>query len=192
MRRRRQHGGTLVESTLVLMVMLTLMFSIFDLGYVMFRASHPAEPGPCGSPLWLHQSLRSHCYPQRGHVRPTGARTRERLLQPEVLDGGGAAAQQLDARRPHYNYDLRLSLHADHAVSGRELHRPANRHHDSRGDSVRRCIHARGSSAPPAVLTFCSTAAPRQACHRFETSRLPPRVPPYSRKMCGRPIRPAA
>jgi len=37
MRRRRQHGGTLVESTLVLMVMLTLMFSIFDLGYVMFE-----------------------------------------------------------------------------------------------------------------------------------------------------------
>ena len=37
MRTKRQHGGSLVESTLVLMVFLTLMFSIFDLGYVMFE-----------------------------------------------------------------------------------------------------------------------------------------------------------
>ena len=37
MRTRRQKGGSLVESTLVLMVVLTLMFSIFDLGYVMFE-----------------------------------------------------------------------------------------------------------------------------------------------------------
>lgn len=37
MQTQRQRGGTLVESTLVLMVLLTLMFSIFDLGYVMFE-----------------------------------------------------------------------------------------------------------------------------------------------------------
>jgi len=37
MRSLRQRGGSLVESTLVLMVVLTLMFSIFDLGYVMFE-----------------------------------------------------------------------------------------------------------------------------------------------------------
>lgn len=37
MRATDQRGGSLVESTLVLMVVLTLMFSIFDLGYVMFE-----------------------------------------------------------------------------------------------------------------------------------------------------------
>src|SRR6266542_1713257 len=35
--REKQRGGSLVESTLVLLVLLTLMFYIFDLGYVMFE-----------------------------------------------------------------------------------------------------------------------------------------------------------
>ena len=37
MRIKNSRGGTLIESTLVLMVLLTLLFSIFDVGYVMFE-----------------------------------------------------------------------------------------------------------------------------------------------------------
>src|SRR5437764_14186771 len=35
--KRQRRGGSLIESTLVLMVLLTLMFSIFDAGYVLFE-----------------------------------------------------------------------------------------------------------------------------------------------------------
>src|SRR5690348_492998 len=34
---RKRRGGSLIESTLVMMVFLTLMFSIFDAGYVLFE-----------------------------------------------------------------------------------------------------------------------------------------------------------
>src|SRR6266567_9078678 len=34
---KQRRGATLIESTLVLIVLLTLMFSIFDLGYVLFE-----------------------------------------------------------------------------------------------------------------------------------------------------------
>lgn len=37
MRRQSRRGGSLVESTLVLMVLLTLLFSIFDFGWVLFE-----------------------------------------------------------------------------------------------------------------------------------------------------------
>ena len=34
---RKSRGGTVIEATLVLMVLLVLMFSIFDFGYVLFE-----------------------------------------------------------------------------------------------------------------------------------------------------------
>jgi hypothetical protein len=34
---KERRGGSLIESTLVLMVLLTLMFSIFDFGFVLFE-----------------------------------------------------------------------------------------------------------------------------------------------------------
>ena len=34
---KQRRGGSLIESTLVMMVLLTLMFSIFDSGYVLFE-----------------------------------------------------------------------------------------------------------------------------------------------------------